>query len=189
MRNGELEWAVRTEKNFWTILMIHTSLFLHTKPRPYLGVAFPLPKFWWVKKLEPQCQSKQRFLLRNGQIYKKKFPKDDSQYEKKQKRHYDKRHRAHDLPEFSDDTPVFICIGGSSSTVPGRIVISAGLRSYNVGTATGHSWCNRSQLHYRSADETCQSSVCRSPITTRIKTGTVLRPPNKLRLWLWEGEM
>ena len=71
--------------------------------------------------------------------FTKKFRKDDSQFEKKQKRHYDKRHRAHNLPEFSDDTPVFICIGGSSSTVAGRIVISAGLRSYNVETATGHS--------------------------------------------------
>jgi len=58
-----------------------------------------------------------------------KFRTNDEQYKKKQKCHYDRYHRAHDLPEFGDDTSVFIHNGGSSSVAPGRIITSNGPRS------------------------------------------------------------
>jgi len=104
----------------------------------------------------------------------------DEQYKKKQKCHYDRRHWSHDLPEFSDDTPVLIRNGGSSNVVPGKIVNVAGPcpRSYNVETPTWLSRRNRSHLNYRPVDDVSQSVKPQSSVVmTRTRTATVMRPP------------
>ena len=97
-----------------------------------------------------------------------KFRTDDEQYKKKQKHYYNRHHTAHDLPEFGNDTPVFIHNGGSSSIVSGRIVASTGPRSYTVETPTGWSRRNQSHLNHRPVvNDAPQPNAPRSPIMTR----------------------
>ena len=109
------------------------------------------------------------------------FRKVDEQYKKKQKSQYDKRHRAQELPEFDNNTNVFIT-DGRNPTVPGRVIRSSGTRSYIVETPTGTSRKNRSHLHQRPSDtsDIARPIEPRSPVQTRSKIGTVLRPPNRL---------
>ena len=57
------------------------------------------------------------------------FREADKQYKKKLKQQYDRRHRARELPEFSDDTEVFITDGRNSNAIPGRVIQSSGTRS------------------------------------------------------------
>lgn len=75
------------------------------------------------------------------------FRKVDEWYKKKQQGRYDKRHRARELPEFGDDTEVFITDGRNPTVVPGRVIRSSGTRSYMVETPTGISRRNRCHLH------------------------------------------
>ena len=103
------------------------------------------------------------------------FQKVDEQYKKKQKSQFDKRQ---ELPEFDDNTEVFIT-DGRNPTVPGRVIQSSGTRSYIVET-TSHR--NRCHLHQRPSDtsDIPRPIELRSPVQTRSETGTVLRPPNRL---------
>lgn len=157
--NGESDRAVRTVKNFLKDSNDpHLALLTYrATPLPWCGLS-PAELLMGRNIRTTVPEQAENFTLKWPDL--QKFRKDDSQYKKKQKRHYDKRHRAHDLPEFSDDAPVFIRTGESSNTVPGRIATSAGPRTYNVETPTGLSRRNRSQLHYRPAYENPQSSVC-----------------------------
>ena len=86
------------------------------------------------------------------------------------------RHRVRELPEFDDDTEVFIT-DGRNPTVPGRVIQSSGTRSYIVETPTGTSRRNRCHLNQRPSDtsDMTRPTKPRSPIQTRSKTGTVLR--------------
>ena len=77
------------------------------------------------------------------------FQNIDEQYTKKHKSKYDKRHRG--LPEFDDNTQVFITDGGNP-IVPGRVIQSSGTRSYIVETPTGTYHRNRCHLHQRPSD-------------------------------------
>ena len=101
------------------------------------------------------------------------FRKVDKQYKKKQKSQCDKRHRARELPEFDDNTNVFIT-DGRNPTVPGRVIRSSGTRSYIVETPTGTSHRNRSHLHQRPSDtsDIARPIEPRSPVQTRSKTKT-----------------
>ena len=67
------------------------------------------------------------------------FKKVDENYKKKLKNQCDRRHRVQELPEFADETEVFITDGRSPNAVPGRIIQSTGTRSYSVETPTGTS--------------------------------------------------
>ena len=65
--------------------------------------------------------------------YLTEFREVDKQYKKKKlKQQYDRRHRARELPEFSDDTEVFISDfisdGRSLNAIPGRVIQSSGMR-------------------------------------------------------------
>ena len=184
--NGESERAVRTVKNFLKDSKDpHIALLTYrATPLPWCGIS-PAELLMGRKLRTNVPESEMNFMPQWPDL--QKFRNNDEQYKKKQKRHYDRRHKAHDLPEFSDDTPVFIRNGGSSNVVPGRIVNVAGPRSYNVETPTGLSRRNRSHLNYRPVDDVPQSvepqsSVVRSPVMTRTRTGTVMRPPDKLNL-------
>ena len=109
------------------------------------------------------------------------FKKVDESYRKKLKHQYDRRHSVRELPEFADDAEVFITDGRSPNVVPGRIIQSAGTRSYSVETPTGISQRNRCHLHQRPVETSeTRPTEPRSPIQTRSRTGTEMRPPNRL---------
>ena len=109
------------------------------------------------------------------------------------KKQYDRRHRARELPPLEEDTPVFIANGRDSNVVPGRVTGSASDRSYLVETPTGMSRRNRSHSNVRTDGQNDTPltrenlalipSECvppRTPIATRLRTGTTIKPPDKL---------
>ena len=92
-----------------------------------------------------------------------------------------KKHRARELPGFDDNAEVFIA-DGRSPTVPGRVIRSSGIRSRIVEASIGTSCRNRCHLHQGPSDTSniARPIEPRSPVQTKSKTGTVLRPPNIL---------
>ena len=111
-----------------------------------------------------------------------KFRVDDQKFKQRQKANYDRRHRTRELPLLPDNTRVWITT--DNRHVPGRVTSTAGTpRSYLVDTPTGTLRRNRGDLnvmpHGHNTDEQTPQTV-RSPILTRSKTGTEIRPPDRL---------
>ena len=136
--NGEAERAVSTLKNL-----------LKEAKDPYLALisyrATPLP---WCSHSPTQLLMGRRIrtvvpeaddVLNPSWPNLTEFRKADKQYKKKQKHQYDRRHRVRELPEFGDDTEVFVTDGRSHNVVPGRVIQSSGTRSYSVETPSGTS--------------------------------------------------
>ena len=67
--------------------------------------------------------------------YLSEFHKKDKVEKLKQKSNYDWRHCVRDLPELSEDESVWVCT--QNRTEPGRVITSAGPRSYVVETESG----------------------------------------------------
>ena len=109
---------------------------------------------------------------------------------KERQKDFDQHHRAHDLPELSDDAEVWISSDGEP--VRGRVISSAdGPRSYVIDTPTGPVRRNRSHLTVtpettnRSTADLHGSKHEPEPepprrIMTRSQTGTAILPPVQL---------
>ena len=115
------------------------------------------------------------------------FKEIDDKYKQKLKKQFDRRHRVRELPVLDDQMPVYISSERNTSTVPGNVIQSAGERTYQVQTPFGTSRRNRCHLHSRPANTNAdisdnQLTSQRSPILTRLRTGTIIRPPNRLTL-------
>ena len=113
----------------------------------------------------------------------------DEQFKQKQKKHFDRRHRATELPTFSDDEPVFVTTERGSASTPGRIVQMTRDRSYEVQTPSGVERRSRSYIHSRpeesgtsevSDPDNNPTSSGRSPVVTRWRSGTPMHPPDRL---------
>ena len=113
----------------------------------------------------------------------------DEQFKQKQKKHFDRRHRATELPTFSDDEPVFVTTARGSASTPGRILQTPRDRSYEVQTSSGVVRRNRSYIHSRpeesgtsevSDPENNPTNSGRSPVVTRLRSGTPIQPPDRL---------
>ena len=121
-----------------------------------------------------------------------KFRTLDEQFKQTQKRNFDKRHRAMNLPEFECNNPVFVATRPGTNPSPGTIVQTNRDRSYDVQTPSGVVRRNRCHLHSRPEEspptpETVDRSEpsvvpTRSPVVTRTRTGTAIRPPDRLNL-------
>ena len=122
--------------------------------------------------------------------YVEKFRSQDEEFKAMQKATYDRRHRATPLSNIPEDTAVYVRTGDRQ--VPGTIVSSASTpRSYVINTPTGQVRRNRrdlvplpedQSLEQNSGEPTKAHRATRSPIVTRSKTGTIVRPPNWFRL-------
>ena len=77
------------------------------------------------------------------------FHDSDKQFKQAQKRNFDKRHRAINLPEFENDDPVFVVTTPGTNPSPGTIVQSTRDGSYEVQTPSGVVRRNRCHLHSR----------------------------------------
>ena len=136
--------------------------------------------------------------------YLGEFQRLNKLYKGKQKEDFDRGHRVKELPELPDDSDVWIT--GDTEPIPGRIVTPAETpRSYIVETPTGEVRRNRSQL--RAVPENEQGNAQAQPtiptptepgtpmptqqstpvaqstprvIMTRSRTGTEIRPPDRL---------
>ena len=126
--------------------------------------------------------------------YIEEFRLSDERYKQQMKSNYDERHRTRSLPILDAPSPVFV------RTPVGRQITgtvkqqSSSPRSYYVETPTGS--LRRNRLHLtpiplplfdspsdRSSDSQSPSPVppsVRSPVKTRLRTGTVINPPDRL---------
>ena len=128
-------------------------------------------------QLRPQCK------------YLETFRKQNSEFKQKQKSAYDRRHRTNSLPPIADDTKVWV--SGGQTTIPGQIYSQANIpRSYIVNTPGGQIRRNRQHLYVipDSANDnqrtlnssSSETSVLPGP-PTHSRTGTDIRPPDRLR--------
>ena len=115
--------------------------------------------------------------------YLNEFCESDQVLKKQQKRDFNRHHRVHDLPDIPDNTDVWVTLGGT----PGQVQSSAGApRSYVVETPTGS--VRQSRSHLRTVPDvphlTRTESTSPEPnrVMTRSRTGTQIRPPDKLNL-------
>ena len=115
------------------------------------------------------------------------FCRQDSSYKERLKKQYDRRHHARELPLLDEDTPLFITSGPNINVIviPGRVIERASDRSYLVDTPTGTLRRNRSYLNIKTEEQpdalaTQDNVLPRTPIATRLRTGTAIKPPSKL---------
>ncbi len=182
--NGEAERAVKTVKKLLKSSKDpHLALLSYrTTPLPWCNLSpaqllmgrrirsnLPIS----TASLQPEWPDLQVFRIR------------DSSYKEKLEKQYDRRHRARELPLLDEDTPVYIASGPNNNAIPGRVIEHASDRSYLIETPIGMSRRNRSYLNIRTDEQidvlATQGNVPpRTPIATRLRTGTAIKPPNKL---------
>ena len=116
--------------------------------------------------------------------YLETFRKLNSEAKQKQKYDYDIRHGTRPLPDIPNDTAVWVATDHNHSA--GRVSGPANTpRSYLVDTDSGQVRRNRSHLTIRpdsqpSEQRNNDNHPSRSPIQTRIRTGTPIFPPERL---------
>ena len=184
--NGEAECAVRTVKSLLKDCSDpHLALLSYrTTPLPFFNHS-PAQLLISRHLCSPIPTLAQALALNWPDL--NKFREVDDKYKLKIKKQYDRHHRVRELPVLDDEVPVYISGRRSTSAIPGNVVQSAGERSYQVQTPNGLSRRNRSHLHERPVDNERSTSIShsecpRSPVLTRSKTGTIVRPPNRLTL-------
>ena len=108
------------------------------------------------------------------------FRKQDNKFKKEQEGQYNRRYRVQNLPELPDNTSVWVTTNNTSE--PGIVVSPAGApRSYIVETNSGQ--VKRNQQHLTPMPTEQHPCVTRhSPVQTRLRTGIVVRPPDRLAL-------
>ena len=181
--NGLAERAVKTAKKL-----------LEQSPDPYLALlsyrATPLPwcglspaELLMGRRVRTDVpQVKEQFIP--NWAHMTEFRELNVKFKESQKRDYNKRHRVKDLPTLPDQLPVWVETKGVQ--VPGQITQQSDLpRSYLVETARGSVRRNRCHLRPRLDDEGNQSESTEAiatprTITTRSRTGTSIRPPQRL---------
>ena len=116
--------------------------------------------------------------------YLEEFRRYNSDYKRKQKRYYDIRHRVHSLPLIPDNTEVWVNTGNQQTS--GRVVAPSNTpRSYLVNTPSGQVRRNRQHLVVvpsnsdKGEKPIANTTQHRSPVMTRSRTNTTIRPPNR----------
>ena len=108
----------------------------------------------------------------------REFREGEEKYRSNQKRNYDECHRSRPLPEFPDDSPVWVDMPPSNGQVPGSIVSATPEpRSYLVNIPSGQ--VRRNRYHLRKRNCSPPEVIQTSGIQTRSKTGTEIRPPQR----------
>ena len=181
--NGQVERTVQTVKRL-----------LKRSNDPYLALlsyrATPLP---WCDLSPAQLSMGRRIrtpipqtnkLLVPNWAYLKTFREKNKQFKQSQKSNFDKRHRARELSPIPDNTDVWIT--SESQPVQGKVISTAGSpRSYVVSTPSGEIHRNRSHLNIvpdkpEPEHEETRTDLSTKVIMTRSRTGTEIRPPERL---------
>ncbi len=112
--------------------------------------------------------------------YVKEVQERDTEFKRKQKENFDRRHRVRPLPELPNDTGVWVTTDGHPT--PGRVLTHADApRSYVIEAPSGPIRRNRGQLNVvPNPPDTSAAEPSRSLIQTRTRTGTQIHPPNRL---------
>ena len=182
--NGQAERTVKTVKHL-----------LSNSPDPYLALlsyrATPLPfcglspaELSMGRKIRTDLPQPQQNLLPQWP-YLDEYAEKHEQFKADQKRHYDRRHRVRPLPILSEDEPVWVTTDGRQ--VPGTVLQQTddAPRSYLIETPSGQ--VRRNRCHVQSRSEVPNSHAAQpvqipraGQINTRLRTGTAIRPPDRL---------
>ena len=185
--NGQTERTVKTVKQM-----------LKQSEDPYLALlnyrATPSP---WCKRSPAELLMGRRLRTHVPQLpeqlkptwsYLEDFRKQNQKFKAKQKRDFDKRHRAKESDAIPSDTTVWITSKGERAE--GTVISPADSpRSYLVDTPTGTVKRNRQHLNVAPSQpsentenqtETEQNTEITRRIVTRSQTGTEVKPPEQL---------
>ena len=121
--------------------------------------------------------------LKSTWSYLTQLWKKDKRFKETQKKNFDRHHSAKELPDLPDGQTVWITSG--ATPVKGTVTSSQSEqpRSYNVRVDVGLLQRNRIHLNpvpnNSSCTEQVQDTSAAEPkwITTRLQTGTAIRPP------------
>ena len=181
--NGQVERTVQTVKR-----MLQKSsdphlaiLSYRSTPHPWCGKSSAeLSMGRNIRSTVPQTKAK----LTPQWPYLQEFRRRNAEFKEKQKRQFDRRHRVLERDDLPDGTDVWIT--SEPNLIPGTVV-SAGEspRSYVVETPSGELRRNRTHLNVvpETSSGAPESPPTASPpkvIQTRSKTGTTVRPPDRL---------
>ena len=178
--NGQAERTVKTMKKLLKTSDDHYMALLsyRTTPLPWCNISpAQLLMGRQIRTNLPQLGE----ILSPSWPYLEEFRCKNKEFKNKQKRDYDQRHRATTLPLIPDDSNVWVTTGDRQ--VPGQVVTVANApRSYVVNTSSGQIRRNRIHLNPIPENRVQRSSPHqpRSPIMTRTRTGTTIRPPQRL---------
>jgi transposase InsO family protein len=196
--NGHAERAVQTAKEllkeskdpFMSLLIYRTT------PLPWCNLS--PAELLMGRQLRSNLPVMEKNLIPNW-TYLEKFKETDKEFKRKQKRDYDRHHRVKTLPHIPENTSVWVTTDGKR--IPGQVVAHAEEpRSYLVETSGGVLRRNRHHLNpvpedYSNPDSeplhtqdqdnsaTDKEQFQQSPprvIMTRTRTGTTIRPPDRL---------
>ena len=191
--NGLAERSVRTVKS---ILSKSTDSYIgllsyRATPLPWCGMS-PAQLLMGRRLRTDVPQVEESFIPDWSHL--QDFENKDKQFKRKQKKDYDRRHRVRDLSPIPDNTPVWVNTRGTQ--IPGTVARSDNAsRSYWLQTPSGEVRRNRrdvivqpelteSQEPSVASQErpTSSSRTEEAPnmIATRSRTGTVIRPPERL---------
>ena len=112
------------------------------------------------------------------------FEEKDRQYKERQKKDFDRCHRARPLPSLPNDSDVWV--NTQRNQVSGRVVSTAITpRSYIIDIPTGRVRRNRAHIIPQPTtptnnDEPLLNDTNRNRIITRSRSGVPIRPPDRL---------
>jgi len=198
--NGEAERAVKTIKSLLKCDPDPNVVLLSYRSTPLSWCRLSPAQLLMGRRIRSTLPAPEEMLVPQWPDLKE-FQKIDESFKLKQKRNFDRRHRVRELPSFDINQPVFVATREGSGIVPGRVVKETRNRSYEVQTPTGVVRRNRSDLHVRPEEHPIELSTelpttqeepetmsqarpefVRSPVLTRSRTGTNIRPPDRLNL-------
>ena len=181
--NGQAERTVQTVKR-----LLKESLDPHMALLTYRSTPFPWCNLSPAELLMGRSLRANIPLLSTQLIpewrFLDKFRSNNRAFKDRQKRDYDRHHGVRALPPIPEDSEVWITSGDQPAA--GTVVSPVNTpRSYAVETPTGQVRRNRQHINVMPGDqESIDQTIppAPEPIMTRTRTGTVIRPPDRLRL-------
>ena len=178
--NGLAERMVKTVKNLIKKTRDPSLALLTYRTTPLTWCKISPAELLMGRRLRTNLPQVNQFLVPAWPDLKK-FREQDKEYKVKQKRNYDCHYGTRPLTELPDDIDVWVSTGNNQ--IPGQISSSAGTpRSYEVETSGNIIRRNRLHIRPRPTDSetTDEPTVPSTRIMTRSRTGTTIRPPDRL---------
>ena len=181
--NGFAERMVKTVKKLLngTSDMFMALLSYRATPLPWCSLS--PGELLMGRRLKTDVPQMKELLIPNWS-HLTDFAERDRRYKEKQKKDFDRRHRARPLPVLPDDSEVWV--NTQRSQVSGQVVSTAATpRSYIIDVPTGRVRRNRAHIIPQPTtssnnDEPSSHDTDSNRIITRTRSGASVRPPDRL---------
>ena len=181
--NGFAERMVKTVKKLLngTSDMFMALLSYRATPLPWCSLS--PGELLMGRRLKTDVPQMKELLIPNWS-HLTDFAERDRRYKEKQKKDFDRRHRARPLPVLPDDSEVWV--NTQRSQVSGQVVSTAATpRSYIIDVPTGRVRRNRAHIIPQpitstNNDEPSSHDTDSNRIITRTRSGASVRPPDRL---------